>query len=238
MSCTVLITGANRGLGLEFCRQYLKSGAKVYATCRDPENAPLLSEFRREYPQQFDIIALDVCSQSSIIQLIKTLNNVALDILINNAGVMGPRGQFNFPPVTAEENPAKEWLSVLNTNTVAPIMVSLALLPNLKQGSEKKIVMLGSFLGSIEENETGEVYMYRSSKAGLHSATKSLHLSLSPQGISVVLVHPGWVKTDMGGENAEIGVEVSIAGMRSIIGKAKPEATFQLINYNGESIPW
>ena len=240
---TICITGANRGLGLELARQYLENGFRVIATCRLPESADELKKLQQKHDEHLLIHALDVCSQHSITQFAQTVDT-PIDILINNAGIpAGTRGQFNFPPVDAlsveqTENMISRWQQVLHTNTIAPLMLSMALLKNLEKGKEKKIVIISSRMGSIEDNDTGKSYLYRSSKAAVNAVAKSLSLDMAEKGICVGLLHPGWVKTDMGGTDADISAQVSVTGMRVVIEELNCNTPIKLYRYDGGILPW
>lgn len=222
---TVLITGANRGLGLEFARQYSADGWKVIGTARKPERADELKALSVEVAQ------LDVADQASVDALAKSLEGRPIDLLINNAGI--------FPRVnTIEEVNFDDYSRTLAVNTVGPVRVTGALLPNLRLGEKRTIVNITSRLGSIGLNESGVFYGYRESKAALNMFTKSLAIELDPEGFTCLTIHPGWVQTDMGGENANLTPEESISGMRAVIQKLGPEDTGTYWSYSGEEVPW
>ncbi len=224
---TVLITGANRGIGLELCRQYAISDWRVIATCRNPINVGALAKLTG----QIDVYSLDVNNKSQLLTLADELSNISLDVLINNAGIYGTRykGLENFD--------LKNWLKVFETNTIAPLNVAKAFLSNecLLTG---KIVTLTSKMGSIKDNTSGDAYVYRSSKAALNSVMKSLAIELSPISIPVTVLHPGWVQTDMGGENAAISVKESVSGLRRVISDLGMHNSGKFFNYDGKEIPW
>ncbi len=222
---TVLITGANRGLGLEFARQYAAAGWKVIGTARKPERADELNALSVEVAQ------LDVADQASIDALAKSLEGRPLDLLINNAGIF-PRAN------KIEEVNFDDYSRTLAVNTVGPVRVTRALLPNLRLGDKKTIANITSRLGSIGLNDFGVFYGYRESKAALNMFTKSLAIELDPEGFTCLTIHPGWVKTDMGGENADLTPEESISGMRAVIQKLGPEDTGTYWSYSGEEVPW
>lgn len=222
---SVLITGASRGLGLEFARQYAADGWRVHACCRDPRGA--VSEISG------DVIphALDVTDSGAVKALVRALDSEALDLVVNNAGIMG-RGQ------QLGRIDAQGWEKVLRVNAVAPIMVSEALLPNLRKAGSGRIAMLTSRMGSIADNTSGGMYAYRSSKAALNAAARSLALDLAGDGIIVLLLHPGWVRTDMGGAGGQIDAPESVAGLRRVIGGAKIADSGTFYAYDGRRIPW
>lgn len=222
---TVLITGASRGLGLEFARQYAADGWRVHACCREPGGA--VTEISG------DVVchALDVTDTAAIAALGAALKGEALDLLVNNAGIMG-RGQ------KLGRIDADGWGTVLRVNAIAPIMLSEALLPNLRKATGARIAMLTSRMGSIADNTSGGMYAYRSSKAALNAAARSLALDLAGDGIGVVLLHPGWVRTDMGGPNGQIDAPEAVTGLRRIIANLKMADSGAFYAYDGRQIPW
>ncbi len=226
---TALVTGANRGLGLEFARQYLADGWDVIACCRNPDDA---GDLRALDNDRLTILAVDVARSDQIRALAETLKDRPIDVLINNAGVSGPR-------MTEEGYGEPEaWLDALRVNLISPFELTQALLDNVHSGDQKKIVTITSKMGSMADNTDGGRVIYRSSKAGLNAVMKSLSIDLAKEGIIVLILHPGWVLTDMGGPDAWIGVEESISGMRAIIEHATPEHAGRFLAYDGAEIPW
>ena len=225
---TVLITGASRGLGLEFARQYAGDGWPVIATCRDPDTAAEL----KSLDGQVDIHALDVTDRVAIGDLARTLESQPVDLLLNNAGVYGPR-DLDFGEIDFDG-----WAHVLRVNTLAPLAVSECFVDHVAASGLKLIVAITSRMGSVALNETGGSYLYRSSKAALNAAMKSLSLDLKPRGITVAVLHPGWVRTDMGGPGASIDAPVSISGLRRVIAGLGPRDSGKFFNHDGEEIPW
>ncbi len=225
---TVLITGANRGLGLEFARQYAADGWRVIATCREPASARDLAGL----DGAVDVHALDVTDHARIQALAKTLKRDAIDVLLNGAGVYGPRPA----PLGGVDYAA--WSEVLRVNAMAPLKVSESFVDHVARGDLKRIVTITSRMGSIADNDSGGSYIYRSSKAALNAVMKSLSVDLRPRGITVVVIHPGWVKTDMGGPSALIEPGQSISAMRTVIAGLTPEDTGRFFNYDGPEIPW
>lgn len=230
---TVLITGANRGLGLEFTRQYARDHWKVLACCRAASDE--LSAI-----EQASIHELDVTDHAAIESLASTLSGTAIDVLINNAGV---NGQASMSDRSASSQAFgntdyDNWRKTLEINLLAPMKIAEAFIDHV-QGSElKTIVTLSSHLGSISDNRMGGFYSYRSSKAGVNAIMKSMSLDLIDQGVLAVALHPGWVRTDLGGENAEISPVESVAGMRRVIAGLKPEQLGKVIAWNGEEVPY
>ncbi len=229
MSKTVLITGANRGIGLEFVRQYLQDGWRVFATCRQPEVAKVLNALQDQYPQSLRVEELNVTDWAAVKALGKVFKNESIDLLINNAGLYGDRSQ------SLGQTDVDDWLNVLAANTIAPLKVVEALLPCLAPGA--RIATLTSLMGSMADNGSGGNYVYRSSKAGLNAVIKSLSLDLEGRHICVVF-HPGWVLTDMGGPGAMISVDTSVSGMRSVIEQLTPEHSGSFLRYDGKELPW
>ncbi|WP_020563417.1 SDR family oxidoreductase [Methylosarcina fibrata] len=225
---TVLVTGANRGLGLEFCRQYAADGWRVLACCRHPDTAVGLAEL-----PGVSVHALDVSDFKRIDNLALALRDTPIDVFINNAGVYGDSLGHAFGHLDYEA-----WTQALKINSQAPVKMAEAFLPHLKRSEKKLLVSITSQMGSIADNGSGGSIMYRTSKAALNAAMKSLAIDLEEQGIGVVLLHPGWVKTDMGGEHALIEPAESIAGMRRIIEDFTFEQSGVFLKYDGSSLPW
>tara|TARA_B110000858_G_scaffold77483_1_gene89762 strand:+ start:137 stop:829 length:693 start_codon:yes stop_codon:yes gene_type:complete len=228
---TILITGTNRGIGLEFTRQCLLRGDRVIATCREIETADALQELARSH-DELEIHQLDVSSLESMQEFVQQLADRPIDVFINNAGVYGPPSS-NFGEVDAQV-----WASVLQVNSIAPLMLSQLLMPNLRQGKDKKMLYLTSKMGSIDDNGGGGCYIYRSSKTALNSVVKSLAIDLAAEGFSAAVLHPGWVLTDMGGPNALIDTETSVAGMLKVIDSLDLQSSGSFFNYDGSIIPW
>lgn len=225
---TCLITGAGRGLGLEFARQYAADDWRVIATCRDPDAAPDL----RRLKGRIEIHALDVTDFSQIERLAQRLDQVPIDVLINNAGLYGPRATpYDFVDYAA-------WAEVMRVNTMAPLKISAVFSKNVARSERRVIVAITSMMGSIADNTSGDAYIYRSSKAALNAVVKSLSIDLRGKEITVVALHPGWVRTDMGGSAAPLEAEVSVAGMRRVIAKLALKDSGVFLDYAGKEIPW
>jgi len=218
---TAFVTGASRGIGREFVRQYRAAGWRVIASCRDPDSSGLEGE----------VLALDVADPESVAAMSDALAGEAIDVLINNAGITGPRDH------TVGSIPYDDWEQVLRTNTLGPIMVAEALLEPVARSERRLMVFLTSGLGSIGQGGGGH-YLYGTSKAALNKAVKSLSVDLRPHGIGCLLFHPGWVQTDMGGPSAFVSVEASVQGMRDIIDRWTPADTGVFFDYTGRTIPW
>lgn len=229
MSQTIFITGANRGIGLSLAELYLQRGDQVHATSRNLSESKELQALASTY-STLTLHELDVTNYPHVAQLAKELP--AIDLLINNAGYYGPKG-YGFGNTDIEE-----WRKVFEINTIAPLKLVEAFYPLLQAGSAKKIVCISSKVGSMTENTSGGGYIYRSSKAALNSVVKSLSNDLTSEGFSVLALHPGWVRTAMGGPNALIDTQTSAAGLAKVIAQSTQENSGQFINYDGTQMPW
>lgn len=229
MSSTVFITGANRGIGLSLTQLYLDSGWQVHATTRNLANSEELVGLSDQH-FSLTLHELDVTNYKQVEQLAKNLP--AIDLLINNAGYYGPKG-YGFGNTDVEE-----WRKVFEINTIAPLKLVETFYPLLQQGQMKKIACISSKVGSMTENTSGGGYIYRSSKAALNSVVKSLSNDLSDQGFTVLALHPGWVRTEMGGPNATLSAPYSAEGLTQVIEAAKLEDSGRFLNYDGTEIPW
>ncbi|HLG87180.1 MAG TPA: SDR family oxidoreductase [Alphaproteobacteria bacterium] len=226
---TVFISGANRGLGLEFAKQYAADGWQVIGTCRDPARADAL----RAIPETRRL-PLDVTEPQSIAACAEALAGEKIDLLLNNAGIYG--SIVGDKEQTLERMDIENWLQILKTDLIAPFALTRALLPNLGQGSI--VGFLSSELGSIARNRMGEIYGYRSSKAALNMVGRSLSIDLKAWGIIVVLLHPGWAHTDMGGPRAPVDPVESIAGLRRVLARVTPESSGRFLAWDGREMPW
>ncbi len=224
---TALITGAGRGLGLEFARQFAADDWTVLAGVRAPERADDL----RSIDGDVSPVPLDVADPASVAILAERLSGIPIDLLVNNAGIFGPRemaiGAFDFDT----------WRAVLEVNTLAPMRVAEAFLEHLRAGQGRRVVTVSSKMGSISEGSGGS-YIYRSSKAAVNAAMKNLAMDLASEGFTIVVVHPGWVRTDMGGSAADIDAKESVAGLKRVIDGLTPADTGRFISYDGSQIPW
>jgi len=229
---TVLITGANRGLGLEFSRQYADSGWKVLACCRNPESAQELNALAAQYAN-IRVLALDVSDFQQIDTLASRLADQPIDILLSNAGIYGDSADTGFGALDY-----RQWSRTLLINAQAPVKLAEAFLPHLLRGKQRLIVPVTSLMGSMGDNRGGGSLMYRSSKAALNAAMKTLSIDLKPQGVGVLILHPGWVKTDMGGDQAPTSAAESIGGMIRVIRDFRLEDSGRFFNFKGEELPW
>jgi len=223
---TVFITGANRGIGLEFARQYAAEGWRVLATARDPQGATELNEITGDVT----IRPLDLDSDFFEIDWNGVLGTDPIDVFISNAGVMGPQRIDTI-------DDAAEWVNMLAVNSVAPVVLAKAVLP-LVAAARGKLIAITSKMGSIADNGSGGYIAYRSSKAALNAAWKSLAIELKPAGIVAAMLHPGWVQTRMGGSQAPLPPEESVAGMRRVIEGLTSRDKGLFLNHRGETLPW
>jgi NAD(P)-dependent dehydrogenase (short-subunit alcohol dehydrogenase family) len=230
---TTLITGTNRGIGLEYVRQYAQDGWQVIACCRQPATAENLDRLASQYPDHIRIYALDVADHQQIDQLSTTLANETIDLLINNAGVYPPSDDGGFGSI---DYPA--WHKTFQINTMAPLKMAEAFISQISSSKLKTIATITSKMGSIADNQRGGSYIYRSSKAAINMVAKSLAIDLKARGIISVLLHPGWVKTDMGGADALISTEQSVTGMRRILKEITLADSGKFFAYDGQLIPW
>ena len=227
----VLITGANRGLGLGFVKSFLAKNINVICTTRNIAGSKELLECKKKYPNNLEILGLDLLEENSENTLSDLLSDKPVDIFINNAGVGNSNQRFGVVS-------SKPWLELLKVNLIAPLTVTQAIIENIKKGSDKKIYFLSSQLGSIGDNTSGGMYIYRSSKTALNQVVKSLSVDLKPIGITVISLHPGWVKTDMGGPNAPVSIDESVKGMMKVIDTTDIGNTGTFLNYDGKELPW
>ena len=221
----VLVTGANRGLGLEFVQQLEAKGYEVIGTARSPQKATELIATGARVEQ------LDVADAASVAALAQRLGGTPIDILINNAGML------NREDSTMDSLDFDVMERSFQVNSLGPLRVTQALLPNLNAGKGKTVVSITSRLGSIKLS-TGGLYSYRTSKTALNQINKIMSSELAPQGFTCVVMHPGWVQTDMGGPSATLTKAESIAGMLGVIENLTTESTGKFFNYDGTELPW
>ncbi|WP_026957265.1 SDR family oxidoreductase [Aliagarivorans taiwanensis] len=225
---TVVITGANRGIGLAVTNHYLQQGWQVVATCRAPQSAHKLHNLAPQ--DKLQILPLDITDKSSRQQFVAQLQGKQIDLLINNAGVYGPKGY------RLDKLDFDAWQQTMQTNLFGTTALTLDLLPLMANPS--KIAVISSKMGSMGDNGSGGSYIYRSSKAALNSVVKSLSIDLAPQGISLLCLHPGWVQTEMGGPRALIDTQTSAQGMAQQIEQLTPQTSGCFVDYSGKAVPW
>lgn len=232
---TILITGGNRGIGLEMVRQYLAAGANVIATARDVERAEALCELQQDFTT-LAIRTLDVTDFAGINQLAHDLQGQPIDILINNAGMFGPKpGADNDPRQSFGSIDYDIWLQVLRTNTLAPVKLAEALFDNVIASATKKIVTISSIIGSFQESDS-TLMAYPSSKVAVNMAMTALARIPAHESMTIVAMNPGWVQTDMGGPSATLTTEFAVTSIRQTIDKLTPARSGQFIDYDGREI--
>jgi NAD(P)-dependent dehydrogenase (short-subunit alcohol dehydrogenase family) len=221
---TILVTGCDTGLGVEFARQYAADGDRVIATCLNPATANEITGIRG----QIEIVPLDVTEHHAITALAHKLNEIAIDILINNAGIARPH-----PPFGATDY--QNWRRILETNLIGPMKVAESFVDHVARSDLKVMAFVSSRMGSIALNNSGGSYAYRSSKAGLNMVVKSLAIDLAPREICVLALHPGWAQTEPGGR---VPVGESVAGMRGVIHRAGRHQSGSFVTYHDQPLPW
>jgi NAD(P)-dependent dehydrogenase (short-subunit alcohol dehydrogenase family) len=230
----VLVTGANRGIGLEYVRQLANRGDRVFAGCREPDHAEALQALAGRHPGRVVPLALDVTDAAAIDAALRAVaadGPGTLDVVINNAGV-SPRGEaFSNLDATA-------MLDVFAVNSVAPMIVAQRARPLLALASRPRVANMSSSMGSLEKKTYGRHYSYASSKAALNMLTRAAAHDLGDEGIIVVALHPGWVRTDLGGPHAELTVEESVAGLLRVIDGLSADESSLFLTWNGERHPW
>ncbi|RME84651.1 MAG: SDR family oxidoreductase [Caldilineae bacterium] len=229
----ILITGANRGIGLELVRQCMARGDRVFAGCRQPVQANTLRQMAASHPNQLTLLSLDVTSRPSIASALATAQSKidGLDVLVNNAGYF-PRGE------KLESLDPDVMLYTFHVNTVGPVSMIQAFLPLLRKGRQPRVLNISSQLGAITLAQNGRHHSYNSSKAALNMLTRILAVELKDREIIVVAIHPGWVKTDMGGAKAPLTPEESVAGILSLADRLSPEDSGLFFTWKGERHPW
>ena len=228
----ILITGASRGIGLEMVRYGIEQGWRVYACCRHPQQAEALLNTAKLAVGQVSVHVVDMSELATIQALAYELRQTPIDMLINNAGIYGSdANKFGCVDVVS-------WQQAFMVNTIAPLKMVEAFADNLMLGNHKIVACISSKMGSMADNGYGNSYIYRSSKAALNAVVKSLSIDLRSQGIRAVALHPGWVKTDMGGPQAEISARESVAQMMTTLLSLTAEDSGRFIDIDGSDIPW
>jgi len=230
MSTTYLITGANRGIGLEMSRQILQSGDRLYAVCRNPETAAELNNLVHESNGLAQIFTSDACDEAALANIADKIVG-GIDVVVCNAGVMSARGGLG-----DVANNAASVSAVLMTNTAGPFFTARAFQKNLKLSSAPRICIISSYMGS-QQHQGASAYFYRASKAGANNIMVTLSNELKADGITVASFHPGWVKTEMGGSGADITVQESASGLIQQFQALKISNTGTFLNYDGKPLP-
>jgi NAD(P)-dependent dehydrogenase (short-subunit alcohol dehydrogenase family) len=229
---TILITGANRGIGLALTREFAGHGWRVIATCRRPEAADELRKTAGGQPASIRIERLDVTDPEQISELAGKLQEETIDILFNNAGVGGSdRQEF-------AEIDEQLWLETFRVNTIAPLKMVETFIRQVAGSGRRIIATMGSIMGSIGDNSSGGYYIYRTSKAAVHMVVKSLAIDLRHEGIIAVVLHPGWVQTEMGGTGATLSPKRSAAGLYQVLTSLEAEDNGKFLDYLGRELPW
>lgn len=229
---SIIITGASRGLGLEFSRQYARDGWRVFACCRDPRCADDLHGLGQQY-DNLSVHGLDVADHRQIDGLAQELSDQTLDVLLSNAGVYAHGEAERFGQLDYDV-----WVESFQVNTLAAAKLAEAFVTQLTRGQRPLIVAISTLMASIEDNGSGGSYLYRSSKAALNATMKSLSIDLKPRGIGVLILHPGWVRTALGGPNGLIDTPESVGGMRALMEDFMLGDSGRFIDYQGQELPW
>src|SRR5512135_1992402 len=229
----VLVTGANRGLGLEFTRQLLARGTRVIAACRHPGRALKLTELAAAHPGRLSVLPLDLNKERSISGLAHETGMLtdALDALINNAGVLVSGERYG-------ELAAHTFADTFATNVIGPLLLTQALTPLLAHGAASRVINLSSDLGSLADTRALHSPSYAVSKAALNMVTRLTAAELGARGIIVVSMNPGWVKTDMGGAHAPLEVQAAVAAMLGVIDALHLDDAGRFLDYTGADVPW
>ncbi len=230
MAKTAIVTGANRGIGLEIVQQLLGQGLNVIATARNPENADQLLSLAKDYKELLTVSPLDVSKPESVKAFGASLGDTPIDFLFNNAGILVNHSDV---PPSIDIDAIQE---SFNINTLGPIRVYQACRDNLLNAESPKHILTTSKMGSLSDNTSGRAYAYRMSKAAVNMFIRSL--SKDDDKVVSVAMHPGWVQTDMGGPNALITTAKSASGMIDFAMKAKSSDSGQFFSYDAQSIPW
>ena len=228
----VLVTSASRGIGLEFVRQYAEDGWQVFAACRDPGSAARLDPVSKSAKGNVQILRMDVTDAEGIRAAARQVGEQPIDVLINSAGIMGGGGQ------RLGDMDYESWKEVLDINTLGPIRVTEAFFEHLRRSQRKTVVTITSGMGSLADNTSGGWIAYRSSKTAVNMVMRSVAIDLKSRGIICVVLNPGWVKTDMGGANANITPQKSVSNMRRVIEKLTAADSGKFFHHDGSEYPW
>ena len=227
----LLISGANRGIGLELVRARLAKGDHVIACARLPEEADALHALKDTASDRLAILPLDVADAASVFDLGASLGDRPIDVLVNNAGIIGPQAQSTL------DMDFDGWVHTLAINTLGPLRVTQALLPNLRHGESPRVLIVSSQMGSMASHASDRL-AYRSSKAAVNKVAQALATDLKPMGIAVAAIHPGWVRTRMGGQGAPLAPAESAAGISLLIDRLDLSRTGQFLNVDGAPLAW
>lgn len=229
---TVLVTGASRGIGLEHVRRFAEAGAYVFAAARDLEGAAELRALAAAQSDRIAMIAYDAQDRAAPGAVKTAIGDRPVDLLLNNAGVYGPPSQ-SFGALDADG-----FMETIAVNTLAPLRLAQALVENVAASNRRLIANQSSQMGSIADNRSGGFYAYRASKAALNMVTQSLARDLAPRGVAVVSLHPGWVRTRMGGQSAPLEIAQSVEGQQAVLARIGMAESGGFFNYDGARIAW
>ncbi|HEX8504140.1 MAG TPA: SDR family oxidoreductase [Hymenobacter sp.] len=235
----VFITGANRGLGLELTRHHLERGDHVFAASRQPDQATELQQLHRQYADRLVLLPLDVASAGSIAAAAQGVRNVtdALDVLINNAGVYPHAGSGDAHQRLGQLT-HKDAIETMQVNAIGPLLVSQALLPLLRAGRKGRILSISSGQGSLTWKASGDPYHYSASKAALNMYMRSLAAEVGHMGLISVIVDPGWMRTEMGGDHATQEPADSARGIVRLADQLHAEENGSFVTWQGQPVPW
>jgi short-subunit dehydrogenase len=228
---TVLITGAGRGIGYKLAEEFVSNGYKVIGTVRSEESRSGVLALADKLNSHINVHLLELSDFNAIDDFSKKLNGIAIDILVNCAGVLGGNHQ------TYDDLDFCEWERTLKVNTLSPMKLTTSMLPNLFLSEGAKVINISSIMGSLARERSDSI-AYRSSKSALNKAMQCLAIELKPKNIGVYLMHPGWVRTDMGGPNADISVEESSAGLFKMISEFGLRESGRFWQYDGQELDW
>lgn len=230
----VIITGANRGLGLEFTRQFLAAGDRVFALARRPQASADLEALAIAHPESLATARVDVTDDALIAAAREAMPPGwgGVDVLINNAGTYGSKDP------TIETLEIDELQHLIDVNTAGAIRMARRFLPDLNRGTSPRVVNITSLMGSLKDNSSGRAWSYRISKAALNMATRNMAHELASRGITAVAMHPGWVKTDMGGPNAPLSIPDAVTSMVATIRGLGEDDGGRFIDREGHDLPW
>ncbi len=229
---TVLITGANRGIGLEHARRFAAHGAQVFATARAPDEATELRALAAKKNMRIEILAYAAGDAEAPARLRGALGNCPLDLLFANAGASGDKTR-SFGSIRVEDA-----LQLIHVNALAPLKLAEALADNVAGSQRRLIAFQSSRLGSIGDNSSGGYYPYRLAKCALNMVAKNVSIDLAPRGVIVVALHPGWVRTRMGGAGAPVTVDECVTGQQRLLENLAPRDSGRFFNYDGSELPW
>ena len=229
---TVLITGANRGLGLEHARRFAARGARVFAAVRAPSEAVELHALAAGHRGQIDVLPYEASDPGAPAQLKAALGDIALDLLFANAGDIGGKSQ-SFGSVDVDAV-----LRLIRINALAPLKLAEALADNVARSERRLMAFQSSLMGSIGDNSSGGHYEYRLAKNALNMIARGVSVDLKPRGVIAVALHPGWVRTRMGGASAPVPLEQSVTGQQRVLDALTQADSGRFFNYDGKELPW